>query len=85
MEQPLYTERDGDPRNNLYPIGRLGDHNHSVEVLFVHESDFHSAAEKWNRRRKRINKERIFVKFGFNKVTDILKLLNGEKDYSRES
>lgn len=148
LEQPLYMERDGDPRNNLFPIGRLGEQNHGVQLHFVHESNFQNAKEHWNKRKNRINKNRIFVKFGFSasgpkkdeyftafnqvpyhkictysgqanlqdvlyakrfewdwyhakrlesahfndwfrvhylKVIDILKLLNGERDYIRES
>lgn len=66
LKQPLYVEREGDPRNNLCPIGRLGEHNHSVQLQFLHEPDFHTAEDHWIRRKKRINEDRIFVKFGFS-------------------
>jgi len=149
LEQPLCKERDGVPRENIFPIGRLGEGNQSVQLHFVHARSFQEAKELWDRRRKRININRIFIKFGFSadeprreeylavfgrlpyhkvcvysgetdiedvfyskrfewdwyhakrldlvcfndwcrqvynslKVLDILKLLNGEKDYMRE-
>lgn len=66
LEQPLRMEREGDPRKNLFPIGWLGDDNRRVELHFVHESDFQKAEGQWNRRKARINRERVFVKFGFD-------------------
>jgi len=149
LEQPLCMERDGAPRENLFPIGRLGEGDQGVQLHFVHAPSFQKAKEHWDRRKKRINKNRIMIKFGFSgaeiqrekylevfdklpfqkicvysgeaniedvvyserfewdwyhgkrlefvnyndwcrqekhfiKILDILKLLNGEKDYMRE-
>jgi len=66
LEQPLYMERDGDPRKNIFPIGRLGDGEKSVQLHFVHEASFQVAKDRWEKRKKRINKDRIFIKFGFS-------------------
>lgn len=42
-----------------YPIGRLDD----IEIQFLHYEDEIEAREKWNRRKKRINKNNIIYKF----------------------
>ena len=42
-----------------YPIGRLGD----VEIHFLHYKSDKEAKEKWERRAKRINYEKILYKF----------------------
>lgn len=39
-------------------IGRLGD----IDIIFLHYNSFDDAKEKWNRRKKRINKNNILVK-----------------------
>lgn len=62
LEQPLRMEREGIPRKNVFPLGRLGEGTRSVEVQFLHEPSFEVAAKKWNERKKRIHRERIFVK-----------------------
>lgn len=66
LEQPLYMERDGEPRNNFFPIGRLGEGEKSVQLHFVHEVNFQAAKDHWEKRKRRINKNRIFIKFGFS-------------------
>lgn len=40
-------------------IGKIGD----LEVLFLHYNNIEEAIEKWNRRKKKINKEFIIFKF----------------------
>lgn len=42
-----------------YPIGKLGD----IEIHFLHYNSEQEAFEKWNRRVKRINWEKIIFKF----------------------
>ncbi len=44
--------------NISYPIARLDD----VEVFFMHYKSREEAEEKWNRRKNRINYDRLFVK-----------------------
>lgn len=41
------------------PIGKLGD----IEIMFLHYSTFEEAKEKWLRRTKRINYDKIIYKF----------------------
>lgn len=48
-----------DEQFGSYPIGRLKD----VEIFFLHYASQEEAREKWNRRVKRINWDRILVKF----------------------
>lgn len=46
--------------NNInYPIGLLGD----IKIYFKHYVTFKDAKKKWNERKKRINKENIFIIF----------------------
>ncbi|MDV3429598.1 MAG: DUF1919 domain-containing protein, partial [Bacillota bacterium] len=45
-----------------YPVGKLGEGEHQIITLhFVHYSDCQVALEKWNERKKRINRNNIFV------------------------
>lgn len=46
-----------------YPIGLLGE----VEVHFLHYKSQSEAAEKWNRRKNRIDWDHLFVKFCMDK------------------
>lgn len=45
--------------NNFYPIGILD----NVEIHFLHYNSEAEAKEKWDRRKMRINKENMYVKF----------------------
>ena len=65
LKEPLHMVRDGVPRESMFPIGRLGDEKRSVELHFVHSKSYQKAEEDWNRRVKRINEDRLFVKFAF--------------------
>lgn len=40
-------------------IGKLDD----IEIILMHYNNFNEAVDKWNRRKKRINKDRIIYKF----------------------
>lgn len=62
LEQPLRVKQEGIPRQNVFPIGQLGEGDKSVEVQFMHEASFERAEKRWNERKKRINKSRVFVK-----------------------
>lgn len=48
-----------DSKFGEYPIGKLGD----VEIFFLHYKSEKEAAEKWARRVKRINWDRMLIKF----------------------
>lgn len=55
--------------NSKAIIGRLDD----VELVFLHYPDAKTVVEKWNRRVKRINWDRILIKFSYqNECTDDL-------------
>lgn len=69
--------REGDLFEGIYPIGRLGNKNDYVELKFIHNNNFSSALEQWNRRVKRINRN------NFLGDIDLLKLLVDGEDYSR--
>ena len=42
-----------------YPVGRLGD----ITIYFQHYDSFEHAKEKWNERKKRIDKNNLFILF----------------------
>lgn len=54
MELSEETDKDVD-----YPVGLLGD----IHLYFLHYRTFAEAKNKWNSRKKRINKENIYVIF----------------------
>lgn len=66
LDTDLQLVREGDLYEGICPIGRLGNENDYVELNFVHNYNFSSALEQWNRRVKRINRNNIFVKMGFS-------------------
>lgn len=66
LSQPLVMEREGDFRNNLAPVGSLGLGDRKVLLNFVHSPNFEDAEKLWNRRKKRVNYNNLFIKAGFN-------------------
>ncbi len=65
LQSELTMVREGDLRKGIWPIGRLGESGKYVQVQFVHNVDFQEAKQQWDRRKKRINQDNIFVKMGF--------------------
>jgi uncharacterized protein (DUF1919 family) len=57
VESSRHPEANIALRKERYPIGILGDH---VEIHFLHYKDENEAAEKWNRRKERINLNNLF-------------------------
>lgn len=53
----------GDKRFGSYPVGVLSNGKSSVEIFFLHYHSEQEAKEKWERRIKRINWDRLLVKF----------------------
>lgn len=53
-----YVEKN-DSKVGKYPIGKLDD----IEIFFLHYNSEKEALEKWNRRCKRINWDRLIYKF----------------------
>lgn len=62
LAQPLEMKREGDFNRGLYPIGTLGEGERQVELHLTHAPNFAYMKERWDRRKKRINPSRIFVK-----------------------
>lgn len=54
---------EAEDNNMPYPVGVIyGDKTHeSIKVNFVHYETFEKAREKWNERKKRINKDNLYV------------------------
>lgn len=66
FSQPLRLLQEVDFRNNIYPVGEIGEEDRKVRLEFVHARSFKEAEELWKRRVKRINKNKMFVKLGFD-------------------
>ncbi len=60
-------EVSGDSRFGSYPVGVLkiagGGYSESIEIFFLHYHSEEEARDKWERRCKRINWDRMLVKF----------------------
>lgn len=58
-------EVSGDKRFGSYPVGvlKLNDKDIGVEIFFLHYKDQQQAKEKWERRCKRVNFDKLLVKF----------------------
>ena len=57
------SQVSSDKRFGSYPIGHLTNGKSSVEIFFLHYHSEQQAREKWERRCKRVNWDRILVKF----------------------
>lgn len=53
----------GDKRFGSYPVGILSNGKNTVEIFFLHYHSEQEAKDKWERRCKRINWDRLLVKF----------------------
>lgn len=60
VSQSKYPEaHDTHAKFNFYPIGVLGD----IEIHFMHYDSEDDALDKWNRRKKRINRDKLIFAF----------------------
>lgn len=66
LKQPLMIEREGNIRGNACPIGSLGTDEEKVCMEFVHSVCFADAESFWDRRKKRINFDNLFIKLGID-------------------
>lgn len=64
--QPLELHTEGNVRENVYPVGTLGEGNRQIRLEFVHARSFDEARNLWDKRKKRVNKDRIFVMLGLD-------------------
>lgn len=53
----------GDKRFGSYPVGVLSNGKNSIEVFFLHYHSEQEAREKWQRRIRRINWDKLLIKF----------------------
>ena len=53
----------GDKRFGSYPIGLLSNGKNNIEIFFLHYHSKEEAKDKWERRCKRINWDKMLVKF----------------------
>lgn len=53
----------GDKRYGTYPVGVLSNGRNSIEIFFLHYHSEQDAREKWDRRVKRINWDKLLIKF----------------------
>jgi uncharacterized protein (DUF1919 family) len=66
-----YSELNLKRKSKPHPIGKLGD----IEIQFLHYSDEIDAREKWNRRKERMDRNNIHVKFDGSKDGSTLELI----------
>lgn len=66
FEQPLELHTEGNLRENVSPVGEIGKKDKKIRLEFVHAPNFKEAKYLWEKRRERINKDRIFVKIGID-------------------
>lgn len=52
-----------DERYGTYPVGRLSLNGYDIEIFFLHYKNKEEAKEKWSRRCKRVNLDRLIIKF----------------------
>ncbi len=58
FEESKHKEKLAKKGQTNVPLGLLGD----IEIIFLHYPTFEEAADKWNRRAKRINWDNVFIK-----------------------
>ena len=57
------SQVSGDKRFGSYPVGVLSNGKNNVEIFFLHYHSEEEAKDKWERRCKRINWDKLLVKF----------------------
>lgn len=67
LRQSLQCGRESDFEAGIYPLGLLGEGDKQVSMELIHNSSFEEAKQQWERRKKRVNFNNIFVKLGMNK------------------
>lgn len=58
-----YADLQAKRQHRAYPLGLLG----GLEIHFLHYKSTNEAAQKWNRRKQRIDWEHLYVKFAMDK------------------
>lgn len=55
------TEASADEESEDYPVGKLVYNGHPIYVHFLHYRTFEDAADKWNRRKTRVNYDNLYI------------------------
>ncbi|MEZ3508120.1 MAG: DUF1919 domain-containing protein [Lachnospiraceae bacterium] len=66
LHEPLKLKREGDIRKNNCPLGKIGEGEQEITLEFIHNITFEDGWKLWERRKKRVNFNNIFVKMGFD-------------------
>lgn len=66
LSEPLQLKREGNIRKNFCPIGKIGDGENEITLEFSHNITFEDGWLLWERRKKRVNYNNLFVKMGFD-------------------
>lgn len=66
FEQPLEMHTESNLREGVYPVGVIGGRGNQIRLEFVHARNFEEAKTLWDRRKERVNPERIFLMLGID-------------------
>ena len=65
LAAPLVPMPEGKDGDKIYPVFTLGEGARKIELHFLHYHSYEEAREKWEARKKRINKNNLFVVSAF--------------------
>ena len=65
LNSELTMVRESNLRAGIPPLGQLGREDKTVQLILNHNINFAEAKEQWDRRKKRININNLFIKFSF--------------------
>lgn len=85
LESPLIMEREGNPYEDVCPVGVLGEGDSTVRIIFSHMATFAEAKKTWDRRRENVNFNNIFVKMAITSKNDELLMMFDELSYSKKT
>lgn len=65
LNSTLELEREGNVYNGMFPIGKLGQGDKKIFLNFNHFFTFEESKYEWEKRKNRINFNRLFVKMSY--------------------
>lgn len=72
LNEELCMEEEGDVYSCSVPIGSLGDGKDKIRLYFNHHVLFSEAKKDWDRRKRRINMNNLFIKITLQNDNEIL-------------
>jgi len=57
--------REGNLEAGVFPIAKIGEGSKCVQMQLIHNTCFEEAKQQWDRRKKRMNLNNLFIKMGF--------------------